>query len=292
MRPRTRSSFLLDLTAIRTAVSAALREDVGTGDVTTAACVPPNTRTRGEFILKQDAVVAGLPVAEEVFRQLDPEIRFTYLAEEGDRLQSGDLIARVEGAAAPILTAERTALNFVQRISGIATLASQYVEALKETRCRLLDTRKTAPGLRVLDKYGVRVGGGTHHRFGLFDGILIKDNHIAAAGGVGPAVQAARKSGPPYLKIEIEVTSLAELREALDAGADALLLDNMDPTTVAAAVRVVNHSALLEVSGNVSLETAPKYAALGIDFISVGELTHSVRAADISLEFTAQAAEV
>jgi nicotinate-nucleotide pyrophosphorylase (carboxylating) len=267
-------------------VAAALREDLGAGDVTTAAIPACAAPARGEIVLREPAVVAGLPVAREVFGQLDGRLRFLELAGEGDRLEAADSIARVEGPAAPILAGERTALNFLQRLCGIATLTARFVEAMRGTSCRLLDTRKTAPGLRALDKYAVRLGGGINHRFGLHDGILIKDNHVALAGGLAPAVRSARLQGPPFLKVEVEVSGLAELREALEAGADAVLLDNMDLANIAGAVRIINRQALAEVSGGVTLENAARIAALGVDFISVGELTHSVRAIDIALDLT------
>jgi len=266
-------------------VARALEEDVGLGDVTTLAVVPPDQEARAEVIARRSGVVAGLPVMEIVFSSVDPDVQFEALVEDGTQVIGGEVVAQVVGEARSLLTAERTALNFLQRLSGIATLTTEYVGALAGTKAQILDTRKTTPGLRLLEKYAVEVGGGRNHRFGLFDGILIKDNHIAAAGGISAAVSRARASAHHLLKIEVEVTDLRELEEALSARADVVMLDNMSPQDVRRAVQTVAGRALVEVSGGVTLETVRAYAESGADFISVGALTHSAPAVDFSLEF-------
>jgi nicotinate-nucleotide pyrophosphorylase (carboxylating) len=214
---------------------------------------------------------------------LDPDIRFTHCLEDGRAIKSREILAELSGKLASILTAERTALNFLQRMSGIATMTRQYMAAVSGTRARILDTRKTVPGLRSLDKYAVRVGGGLNHRFALYDGVLIKDNHITAAGGITPAIERARRKIPHTLKIEVEVKNIDEVREALAAGADAVMLDNMTPEAMSEAVRFIGGRVPVEASGNVTLANVRQIAETGVDFISVGALTHSVAAADISL---------
>lgn len=235
---------------------------------------------------KDRLIVAGIDVFGEVFVTLDPSLAFKALRRDGDRVEKGAPLAEISGSLASILTAERVALNLLQRMSGIATVTGRYVAAIGSHRARILDTRKTAPGLRILDKYAVRIGGGSNHRFALYDGILIKDNHIRAAGGIGMAVGRVRERIPHTLKIEIEVKDLNELEEALAAGADAVLLDNMGLAEMARAVARVQGKIPLEASGNMTLERIPDVAATGVDLISVGALTHSVTAADISLNVT------
>ncbi len=266
-----------------------LAEDVGRGDITTEAVVLPGVRARGRFVAKQDLVVAGLEVADAVFAVLDSSVEIEAFVTDGDRVSAGQIFARVEGPAEVLLAAERTALNLLQHLSGIATLTRAFVEAVAGTRAQIVDTRKTLPGLRMLQKYAVAVGGGRNHRFGLDDGILIKDNHIALAGSVRTAVERARKYAGHMHKIEVEVSNLDDLREALEARADIILLDNMSPEMVREAVRLVRERApevLVEASGGITLENVRAYAEAGVDFISIGALTHSAPAADISMKLT------
>jgi nicotinate-nucleotide pyrophosphorylase (carboxylating) len=274
---------------IRAIVRRALDEDVGDGDVTTNSTVAPDARLRGEFIAKQAGVVAGLEVARLVLALLDEHQAFSQRVSDGERVAHGQVLATVEGPGRALLSGERTALNLLQRMSGIATLTRQFVDAVGGTRAIILDTRKTAPGLRVLDKWAVRLGGGQNHRFGLYDMALIKDNHIAAVGGsLAEAIRRVRAGDPRQRPIEVEVTKQDELRQALEImpAVDRILLDNMSPDEMRAAVEVVNGRVPLEASGNVSLETVAQVAATGVDYISIGALTHSVRALDISLELT------
>jgi nicotinate-nucleotide pyrophosphorylase (carboxylating) len=268
----------MDLDAI---VRRALDEDVGSGDVTTAATVPSGARARARITQKQPGVVFGLDAAEAVFRALDPGVRVERLAPEGEWREGGPVLD-VEGAAAALLTAERTALNFLQRLSGVATLTARYVAAVAGTGARVLDTRKTTPGLRALEKAAVAAGGGTNHRKGLYDAILIKENHAAMAGGVAAAVQAARAAAPG-VPLEVECRDLAEVEEALAAGAPRLLLDNMTPAQLRDVVAHVAGRAELEASGGVTLETIREIAGSGVHFVSVGALTHSAPALDLSL---------
>jgi nicotinate-nucleotide pyrophosphorylase (carboxylating) len=269
---------------IKAIVQRALAEDVGSGDVTSQWILPPEMRVRGCFLAKAQGVLAGLEVVRQVFRQVDERIAFQARMKDGDSLSEGDTPATVEGPAASILTAERTALNFLQRMSGIATLSRRYVEAAAGTLAVILDTRKTAPGLRLLDKWAVRLGGGQNHRLGLYDMVLIKDNHIAAAGGITQAVERVRQRNQQRLAVEVEVKSLAELEEALALSVDRIMLDNMDLNEMRRAVEVTAGRVPLEASGNVTLENVAAIAATGMDYISVGALTHSVKALDISLE--------
>lgn len=285
----TDSTFQPDVRAI---INLALAEDIGTGDVTSLATVPADRSAEATMLAKAEGVLSGIDVAREVFRTVDPSVEFEALAADGDRLTDRMPIARVAGSARSILTAERTALNFVQRLSGVATSTAHYVSLVAGTATKIVDTRKTTPGMRLLQKRAVMHGGGGNHRFGLADGILIKDNHLAAIGGanrITDAVVAARAHAPHTLKIEVEVTSLDELREALDASADIVMLDNMDTATMAEAVAIRNahtSSPLLEASGGITEERIPEIAAIGIDLISVGALTHSAPALDISLDIT------
>jgi len=266
-----------------------LAEDVGRGDMTTEAVVLPGVRARGRFIAKQDLVVAGLEVADAVFAVLDSSVEIEAFVTDGDRVRASEVFARVEGPAEVLLAAERTALNLLQHLSGIATLTRAFVEAVAGTRAQIVDTRKTLPGLRLLQKYAVLVGGGRNHRFGLDDGILIKDNHIALAGGVRTAIERARRHAGHMHKIEVEVSHMDDVREAIEARADIILLDNMPPEMVREAVRLIRERApdvLVEASGGITLENVRAYAEAGVDFISIGALTHSAPAVDISLKLT------
>jgi nicotinate-nucleotide pyrophosphorylase (carboxylating) len=269
---------------IKQIIKSALAEDIGTGDITTEATVSPQKKGRAQAIAKDDFVIAGLDIFEAVFHALDKDIRVKKMITDGSRAKKGDIIAEVTGSLSGILQAERVALNLFQRMCGIATLTAKYVEAVRGTKTKILDTRKTVPGLRVLDKMAVRIGGGTNHRTGLYDGVLIKDNHIEAAGGINAAMQAQRKRLSHHLKIEVETKNIREVKEALKCGADIIMLDNMTVDAMKKAVDFVAGRALLEASGNVNLERVGEIAATGVDLISVGELTHSVRAADISLK--------
>lgn len=271
-------------------IDLALAEDIGTGDVTTLATVPADRSASAVMLAKAGGILSGIEVAREVVRTVDPSVSFEPLAADGDRLSHRMEIARISGSARSILIAERTALNFVQRLSGVATSTARYAALVEGTRTRIVDTRKTTPGMRLLEKRAVMHGGGDNHRFGLADGVLIKDNHLAAVGGptrITDAITAARAHAPHTLKIEVEVTSLDELREALDAGADIIMLDNMDTPTMAEAVAIRDaheNSPLLEASGGITEARIPEIAATGIDLISVGALTHSSPALDISLD--------
>ncbi|NOY53313.1 MAG: carboxylating nicotinate-nucleotide diphosphorylase [Deltaproteobacteria bacterium] len=267
-------------------VRRAIAEDLGAGDITTDPIVPPGRSAAAEMIAKEDFVLAGINVAREVFRQIDPALRFEPLFDDGSFITPGSAVAVINGSAAPILRGERVALNFLQHLSGVATVTAAFVRRVEGLAVSILETRKTLPGLRALEKYAVRVGGGTNHRMGLYDAVLIKDNHIAVAGGISAAVESVRKAHPDLAPVEVEVTDLEEVREALDAGADIILLDNMDPGTLRAAVNMVRGRALTEASGNITLENVRAVAETGVDRISVGALTHSVRAVDISLKIS------
>jgi nicotinate-nucleotide pyrophosphorylase (carboxylating) len=271
----------LDSAQLEPVVRAALAEDVGDGDVTTAATVPAGTRARALITQKQAGVVFGLDAAELAFALLDPDVRFTRLVAEGEWREGGPVL-EIEGDAAALLTGERTALNLLQRLSGVATAAARYVRAVEGTGARVLDTRKTTPGLRALEKAAVAAGGATNHRFGLFDAILIKENHAAIAGGVGEAVRQARAAAPG-VPLEVECRTVEEVDEALAAGAPRLLLDNMGPGELRAIVERVGGRAELEASGNVTLATIRAAAETGVAFISVGAITHSAPALDLSL---------
>ena len=269
-------------------LKSALAEDVGSGDVTSLSTVPPGRTISGRYIAKEDGVLCGLEVVARAFALLDASIAFTALAADGDRVRKGDVIATVSGDARAILAGERVGLNLLQHMSGVATQTARAVAAVAGTGAKIVDTRKTTPGLRVLDKYAVRAGGGGNHRFGLSDGVLIKDNHIVAAGGIAEAVAAARARAPHSLRVEVEVETLKQLREALAAGADIIMLDNMSVEDMREAVRIVNGRALTEASGNMGDKSDAELRAVaetGVDLISIGALTHSVRALDISLKF-------
>ncbi len=268
-------------------ITRALAEDIGTGDITTTATVSPQKKGRAVAVAKDDFVVAGIDVFAQTYKVIDKNIRVKKFIKDGCFARKGDVIAEVSGSLASILQAERVSLNLFQRMSGIATQTAKYVAAVSGTSAVILDTRKTVPGLRVLDKMAVRLGGGHNHRIGLYDGVLIKDNHIEAAGGITAAVQAQRKHLARPMKIEVETENMNEVREALACGADIIMLDNMSIPAMKKAVEFVAGRALLEASGNVSLKNAAAIAATGVDFISIGELTHSVHAADISLKIKA-----
>ena len=269
---------------ISQSIRRALDEDIRTGDVTTDTIVPANASLRGRIIAKQTGVVAGLTIAEAVFRERDEHIKFTPQVADGAKVDTKTVVADVVGPARALLTGERTALNFLGRMSGIATLTRQFVDAVSGTRAVILDTRKTAPGLRLTDKLAVRMGGGQNHRTGLFDMVLIKDNHIDFAGSITAAVTRVRESGT-NLEIEVETRTLAHVREALALEVERILLDNMSPELMREAVQLTNGRAKLEASGNVSLENVLEVARTGVDFISVGALTHSPKVFDVSLEF-------
>lgn len=264
---------------------SALAEDIGAGDITTLSTVPEDRRSRAVFRAKEPGVVCGLGVAERVFTLVDSRIVFTPLVSDGYAAQKGEVIAEVEGPSRGILSGERVALNLLQRLSGIATKTAEAVLKTAGTKAKITDTRKTVPGLRALEKYAVRVGGGTNHRFNLADGVLIKDNHIVAAGGITAAVAGARKMAPHTLKIEVETTNTEQIDEALAAGADIIMLDNMTTPQMREAVIHIGGRALVEASGNMGDRDLAQVAAAGVDIISVGALTHTVRAMDISLQF-------
>ena len=269
-------------------IDLALAEDIGGGDVTTWATVPADAVARGTIIAKAPGIVSGLDVAAAVFRRINSAVDFEPRVADGQQVSPDAVVAGVAGSAQSLLTAERVALNLLQRLSGVATLTARYVAAVAGTGARIVDTRKTTPGLRALEKAAVRHGGGHNHRFGLADGVLIKDNHLAAVGGpdrVARAVRLARERAPHTLRIEVEVTTLDEVRQAVAAGADVILLDNMDVPTLRRAVDLVSGQALLEASGGITLETVRAVAETGVDLISVGALTHSAPALDLSLGF-------
>ncbi|HVZ63438.1 MAG TPA: carboxylating nicotinate-nucleotide diphosphorylase [Lacunisphaera sp.] len=273
--PTPRTEHLIDL---------ALDEDAGLGDVTSRAIFPASHRSRAVIDAKQDLVVCGLEIAARVFTRVDPRVKATLLAADGDRVRKGGVVMRLAGPTASLLTAERTALNFLQRLSGIATQARRYADAVKGTGVRIIDTRKTTPGWRALEKYAVRCGGCFNHRSSLGEHVLIKDNHIAAAGSLERAVKLCRDAAPHLAKIEVEAKTLAEVRAAVRAGAEVILLDNMTPAQVQAAIAVIDGRAVIEISGGVRFEMLRDYALPGVDVISIGALTHSAIAVDLSLD--------
>lgn len=272
--------YTLDLDDL---IRHALKEDIHTGDLTTRACLTGPRPAKARFVAKEPFVLAGIQVAARVFTLLEPAIVFDAQMKDGARVASGDLLACVSGDASSLLQGERVALNLLQRMCGVATLTSRYVEAVAGTQARIVDTRKTTPGLRMLEKYAVRVGGGVNHRTGLYDGILIKENHIAAAGGITAAVNRTRDYIPHTLKIEVETETVEQVEEALAARADIIMLDNMDCATMRQCVGLIGGRALVEASGGVNLDTVRAIAETGVDIISVGALTHSSRAVDISM---------
>ena len=277
---------MLNLHSLDPLIELAFAEDIGIGDITTEATVPPTRRGIGILVAKSKGIVAGLPVAERVFAKLDSTLAFHAFVNDGEAVEAGTPIAEVQGSAKTILIGERTALNFLQRLSGIATLTAQFVAAVADYDTKIVDTRKTAAGWRAVQKYAVRVGGGYNHRFGLYDGVLIKDNHIVAAGGIENAVQRAREVVPHTAKIEIEIETLDQVDEALEAGADILLLDNMPPATMKGIVQEVGDLVVTEASGGITLDRVKTVAATGVNLISVGALTHSAMPMDISLTLT------
>ena len=273
-------------TLVRSAVAAALAEDLGlAGDLTTDAIVPPEEVAAAAVVTRATGVIAGLQLAQAAFHLLDPQAHLEVQIADGERAPANAIVARVTGKARALLTAERVALNFLGRMSGIATLTRRYVDAVAGCRARIVDTRKTTPGLRAFEKYAVRAGGGMNHRVGVFDAVLIKDNHLVVAGGVGPAIAAARARAGHMVKVEVEVDTLAQLAEALDHGVDAVLLDNMSPEQLRNAVRLVAGRAITEASGGVTLDTVRAIADAGVDLISVGALTHSAPVLDLGLDF-------
>lgn len=267
-------------------ISTALKEDIGKRDVTTDLLIPKKEKAAATFIAKQDGIIAGLDIAKMVFKKLDEKIKWENFVEDGVKVKAGTKIAEVKGSVRALLSGERTALNFLQRISGIATLTSVYVEKISGTNAKILDTRKTVPGLRLFDKYAVKCGGGTNHRIGLFDMVMIKDNHIKAAGSITKAVNKIRKSIPKKMKIEVEATNIREVEEAMKLNVDVIMLDNMNLNEMKVAVQLINKKCFVEASGGVNLETVRAIAETGVDFISVGALTHSVNALDISMKIT------
>jgi nicotinate-nucleotide pyrophosphorylase (carboxylating) len=271
---------------LRRIIETALQEDIGSGDITTQATVSSELVSRAELVAKEDFVLAGIDVAAEVFKTIDPAIAFEGLIADGQKVQKGEVLAWLKGSASSLLQGERVALNLLQRMSGISTMTSSFVREVAATDAIIVDTRKTMPGLRILDKYAVRTGGGSNHRTSLYDGVLIKENHIAAAGSITVAIERARARAPHTLKIEVETTNIVEVTEALQAGADIILLDNMTLEQLREAVQLVAGRAKTEASGGVSLETVREIAETGVDLISVGALTHSVKAVDISMLFT------
>jgi nicotinate-nucleotide pyrophosphorylase (carboxylating) len=266
----------------------ALREDIGTGDITTNTTIPADKTAHGKFISKENGVIiiCGLEVCGRVFKILDSGINFNPLKKDGEKVSKGEVIAEVSGNARNVLTAERTALNILQRMSGIATMTAQSVTQVAGTQAKIADTRKTTPGLRVLEKYAVRIGGGTNHRFNLADGILIKDNHIAASGGIRQAVESARANAPHTLKIEVECESMKDVAEAVESGADIIMLDNMPMDEMKKAADFIAGRALTEASGNMDEKDLREVAAAGVNIISIGSLTRSVKSLDISLKFS------
>ena len=264
---------------------AALKEDLGTGDITTLACVPENADASGEFVAKESGVLCGISIAQRVFLLVDKRTELLPLKKDGAKIEKGEVIAKISGRAQSILSGERVALNLLQHLSGIATQTANAAEAVSGTHARIVDTRKTTPGMRVFEKYAVRCGGGSNHRFNLADGILIKDNHIVAAGGICQAVSLAREQAPHTLKIEVETETLAQVEEALSSGADIIMLDNMTYDLMREAVTLIAGRALTEASGNMGEKDLSEVARTGVDFISIGALTHSVKALDISLKF-------
>ena len=277
--------YLLNNPQVEQIITLALNEDIGTGDITTLSTIPADKTATGHFVAKEDMILCGVALAEHIFKRVDPSIRLEANFNDGDAVKKGDVIAVVSGNAQNVLTGERTALNFMQRLTGIATRTHASVAEIAGTKAKITDTRKTTPGLRVLEKYAVRVGGGTNHRFNLADGVLIKDNHIAVSGGIKNAVKNARAVIPHTLKIEVEVETKEQLSEALDAGADIIMLDNMSNDLMRECVGIIAGRALVEASGNMGEKSLREVAETGVDIISIGALTHTVKAADISLKF-------
>ena len=277
--------YLFNNPQVEQIITLALNEDIGTGDITTLSTIPEDKTATGRFVAKEDMIICGIDLAKHIFGRVDPSIEMKANFKDGDAVKKGDVIAVVSGNAQNVLTGERTALNFMQRLTGIATRTHASVAEVAGTNAKITDTRKTTPGLRVLEKYAVRVGGGTNHRFNLADGVLIKDNHIAVSGGIKNAVKNARAVIPHTLKIEVEVETKEQLAEALDAGADIIMLDNMSNDLMRECVGIVAGRALVEASCNMGEKSLREVAETGVDIISIGALTHTVKAADISLKF-------
>lgn len=277
--------YLFNNPQVEQIITLALNEDIGTGDITTLSTIPADKTATGRFVAKEDMIICGIDLAAHIFGRVDPSIELKANFKDGDAVKKGNVIAVVSGNAQNVLTGERTALNFMQRLTGIATRTHASVAEVAGTNAKITDTRKTTPGLRVLEKYAVRVGGGTNHRFNLADGVLIKDNHIAVSGGIQNAVKNARAVIPHTLKIEVEVETKEQLAEALDAGADIIMLDNMSNDLMRECVGIVAGRALVEASGNMGEKSLREVAETGVDIISIGALTHTVKAADISLKF-------
>ncbi len=274
------------MNSIQHLIEIALKEDIGPGDITTDNLVGPDLEGKGVITAKEPLVIAGLDVARQVFEHLDHEVIFRAGYKDGDVIKDGGTVAEVEGKLQVLLTGERTALNFLQRLSGIATCVRSYVDELANQSVRLVDTRKTAPGWRVLEKYAVRMGGAHNHRMGLYDGVLIKDNHIAACGGIINAVERIRANVSRHEKIEVEVSDLSQVKDAMDAGADVIMLDNMNIQKIKEAVAFINGKAVVEVSGGITKKGLKPLADTGVDIISVGALTHSARCVDISMRIS------
>ncbi len=278
------SSYGLDWTKVEKIIDLALEEDVGKGDITTELLFPKTIECNAEIRCKESGILAGLPVASEVFRKLDSSVEFLSSKSDGDKMNAGDLIVKIRGSQKYILTGERLALNILQRLSGIATATSKYVKAVEGYNVEIIDTRKTVPGMRILSKYAVRVGGGHNHRIGLSDGVLIKDNHIKLAGGIKQAVEKIKRNLRSDHKIEVETSRLDQVEQSLEAGADIIMLDNMPDNLMKEAVCIIGEKALIEASGGITLERVRQVAELGVNLISVGALTHSAQALDISLD--------
>jgi nicotinate-nucleotide pyrophosphorylase (carboxylating) len=266
-------------------IQAALKEDMPQGDITSESIVPPRSRSKAVILAKEEGVLAGIDVAKRVFQKIDPALRFRKIVEDGETFKKGERLAEIEGSSISLLKGERTALNFLQRMSGIATFTRKFVRAIQGTKTKILDTRKTTPGLRTLEKYAVRMGGGLNHRFSLSEMVLIKDNHLRIVGSISEAVKRAKQRVKPGVKIEVEAKSLKEVREAIQSGADMVMLDNMPAEKIKKAVKWVKGRVPLEVSGKVTPAKTKEAACLGVDFISVGSLTHSYKSVDISIEF-------
>ena len=276
---------MLDSFHIDDIISAALKEDMPFGDITTDSLIDDGSMSIAQIIARENGIIAGLYIAKRVFELLDASTDFEPKTCEGARVRRGDIVAAIEGRTKTLLRGERTALNFLQRLSGIATMTDEFCSSVRDLPVKITDTRKTAPGLRLLEKYAVRVGGGYNHRLSLSDGVLIKDNHIKAAGGIKNAVELVRKRIPHTVKIEVETETLIQVREALEAGADIIMLDNMGIDMMREAVRMIDRRALVEASGNISLENVRDVAATKVDIISIGKITHSARSLDLSMKF-------
>jgi len=273
------------VTEIDAIIDAALEEDMPEGDITSESLIPAESTSEAVFLAKEDGLLAGIDVAFRVFFKIDPQIEFRKHKQDGFSIRTGETLAQIEGPSLSLLKGERTALNFLQRMSGIATLTQKYVKAIEGTSAKILDTRKTTPSLRKLEKYAVKMGGGTNHRLNLSDMVMIKDNHLKIVGSISEAVKRARERVGPHIKIEVETTTFEEVKEAVRAGADMIMLDNMSPERMKEVVDWVDGKVPLEASGNVTLETLKAIASSGIDYISIGSLTHSYRSLDISMEF-------